>query len=59
MEAVEADQKTNFHVCWYISMAVIENPEEQKMRLWQIVKTCKGCLKFLQADLYTQHVGTI
>jgi hypothetical protein len=38
MEAVEADQKTKFHVCWYISMAVIENMEDKKSSLWQIVK---------------------
>jgi hypothetical protein len=25
-------------VCWYISMAVIENLEEKKLSLWQIVK---------------------
>jgi hypothetical protein len=30
MEAVEADQKTKFHVCLYISMEVIDNPEEKK-----------------------------
>jgi hypothetical protein len=38
MEADEADQKTKFHVCWNICMAVIENLEETKLSLWKIVK---------------------